>query len=313
MEFRFPKAAGRTASRTAAFGSMAALAIVLAGCSSSGQQTAASGGGSTAPKAQSSAAAKGGVGQGGMPGVFGLIAEIDGSTMQVQSQSDQTAVSFNSKTSIEQIKTASAKDLATGWCATVVSSTKSASPGTTPSKITATSVSLTKATGSSCGFGGGRTAGGQGTGQRPSGAPSNFPGGGKFPSGQASRRPVGSPSGRAANLGTFATGKITKVAGSGFVMDAMSRGANSTSTPSTQPVTVTVSKSTKLTMQESAKSSAIKQGECVRANGKTDDTGAVTATSLTLSSAVKGQCTETGGFGGFGGFGGQQGGSGSNG
>lgn len=319
MDFRFLKAAGPTTARTVAFGSVAALAIVLAGCSSSGQQTAASGGGSAAPQAQTSAAAQGGPAQGaqgaraGIPGVFGLIAEVDGATMQVQSQSDQTAVSFTSTTAIEQIKTASAKDLAVGWCATVVSSTKSASPGTIPSKITATSVSLTKATGSSCGFGGRRMAGGQGNGQRPSGVPSNFPGGGKFPSGRASGRPGGSPSGRAANFGTFATGKITKVSGSGFVMDAMSRGANSASTPSTQAVTVTVSKSTKLTAQESAKSSAIKQGECVRANGKTDDTGAVTATSLILSSAVKGQCTEAGGFGGFGGFGGPRGGSGSNG
>lgn len=305
MEFRFQKAA-RAASRTAVVGAVAALVIMQAGCSSSGQQTTASGGGSVAPKAQSSTQA--GVGQGaqgnrgGIPGVSGLIAEVDGSTMQVQSQSDQTAVSFSSKTSIEEIKAASAKDVTTGWCATVVSSTKSASPGTTPSKISATTVSLTKPSGSSCGFGGG--FGGSGR-QRPSGAPSNFPGGGSRPT----ARPSNFPSNRSANFGSVASGKITKVLESGFVMDATSRGSSG----STQPVTVTLTKSTTVTAQDAAKASAIKAGECVRANGKTDDTGSVTATNLILSSAVKGQCTEAGGFGGSGGFGGRQGGTGSNG
>lgn len=305
MEFRFLKAAGRMA----AFGSIAGLAILLAGCSSSAQQATASGGGSAAPKAQPSAAAQRGFGQGGMPGVFGLIAEVDGKTMQVQSQSEQTAVSYNSKTSIEQIKAASAKAVATGWCATVVSSDKSASPGTTPSKITATTVSLTKATGSGCRFGVGTRVGGTQDGQRPSGAPSNLPGAGKQPTAKWTGRPGGMPSGQSANLGTFASGKITKVSGYGFVMDAISHGSSN----STRSVTVTLTKSTKLTLQVSAKTSAIKQGECVRASGKTDDTGAVTATRLILSSAEKGQCTETGGFGGFRRFGGPQGGTGSNG
>ena len=322
MEFRSLKVVGRTASRTAVVGSIAALAIVLAGCSSSSNQASPSGGGSAAAQpnggTQTNGSGQGGsaqgrFGQGGaIPGTFGLIAEVDGKTLQVQSSSDQTAVTYTSKTSIEQVKTVSAKDVAVGWCATVVSSTKQdASAGTIPSKITATSVSLTKAaSGSSCGFGGGAGgAGGTGGtgGQRPSGAPSNFPGGGNRPTARPSNLPGGSASGRAGGIGTFASGKITKVSGSSFVIDAVSRtrGSQSSSTAKTQPVTVTLTGSSKITAQQTAKASAIKEGECVRATGKTDSTGAVTATGLVLSSATKGTCTETG----FGGFGGRRGGT----
>ena len=119
MEFRSLKVVGRTASRTAVVGSIAALAIVLAGCSSSSNQASPSGGGSTAAQpngnTQPNGGAQGRFGQGGaIPGTFGLIAEVDGKTLQVQSSSDQTAVTYTSKTSIEQVKTVSAKDVAVG-------------------------------------------------------------------------------------------------------------------------------------------------------------------------------------------------------
>lgn len=306
----------KAATRTAVIGSIGALAIVLAGCSSSSQQATAGG----SPAATSSAGTQGGGqagGQGGrfgqngtgaIPGTFGLIAEVDGTTLQVQSQSEQTAVSYTSKTSIEQIKAVSSKDIAAGWCAVVVSSARqSASPGTLPSKITATTVSLTKATSSGCGFGGAPgQAGGFGGRARPSGAPTNFPG--RRPTARPTNRPGGAPNGRAGGFGTFASGRITKVSGSGFVIDAVSRVRGSQSSqpsPSTKAVTVSVSGSTKITMQQTAKSSAIKQGECVRATGKADSTGAVAATGLVLSSATNGTCTPTG----FGGFGGRRGGT----
>jgi hypothetical protein len=313
MELKFLKAAGRTASRTAALGSIAALAIVLASCSSSSSQQASSGGSAAAqPNAGTQTGAPAGNGQNAAAaqGTFGLIAEVDGKTLQVQSSSDQTAVTYTSKTTIEQVKTVTSKDIAAGWCATVVSSTKSSSSaGTAPSKITATSVSLTKPSGSTCGgFGGaaGGSGGGFSGGQRPSGAPSNFPGGGKAASARPTNMPGGNASARA-NMGTFASGKITKVSGSSFVIDAVSRtrGSQSSSTARTQAVTVTLTGSSKITAQATAKSSAIKEGLCVRANGKTDSTGAVAATALVLSSATKGTCTETG----FGGFGGQRGGT----
>lgn len=306
MELRLLPTAGRTVTRTAAFGSIVAVMILLAGCSGSGQAATPSGGGSAQPAAGSGAAGNAGSGQSGqrgMPGVFGLIAEVDGSTLQVQSDSAQTAVSYTSKTSVEQIKTATADDVAAGWCATVVSKDQSsATPGTTPSKITASSVSLTKPSSGTCGFGGG-AGGGPGNGQRASGFPSARPGGGKMPTARPSGRASAFPSGRAFG-GVFASGKITKVSGSGFVLAATSMGSKST-----RSVTVTLTKDTTLTTQRTAKKSAIKQGECVRASGKTDDTGAVTATRLIVSAAQNGACTETG----FGGFGGRQGGNGSNG
>lgn len=305
MEFRQRPTVRRRVARTAAFASVAALAIVLAGCSSWGQQAAASGG-AAAPKAPSSIAPQHPFGPAAVPGAFGLIAEIDGSTLQVQSQSEQTAVSFNSKTAIEEITPTSVKSLTPGWCATVISSTKAASPGSTPSKITATSVALTRPTHSSCTIGGGRFNRGDNP-RRPSGAPTDLSGGGKFPTGGASGR---FPHGRSTNTGSFAFGKITKVSGSGFVLAAQSRTPRPTSAAAARSVSVAISGSTTLTAQETVTSAAIKRGECVRARGKTDDTGAVTATNLILSSAVKGQCVASGGFGGFSG---RRGGSGSHG
>lgn len=302
MEFRLPKVV-RTVPRTAVVVSIATLVILLAGCS--GQNTASTtGGGSAAPQSQPSTDAGGAraAGPGGMPGVFGLIAEVDGKTLQVQSSSEQTAVSYTKKTSIEQIKSADRGDVATGWCATVVSTSRSsASPGSQPTKITAGTVSLTKPTNGSCGSGA-RFGGGQ----RPSSGSSSRPAGGTWPTARPSGAPSGFPSGRPDGLGSFASGKITKITGSGFVMDATSRGSDS----STRSVTVTLTKATKLTSQQAATASAIRHGECVRASGKTDSTGAVTANRLILSAAQNGTCTETGGFGGFRR---SQGGSGSNG
>lgn len=304
MELRLPKAAVRTVPGTAVVVSIATLVILLAGCSTSGQNTATTNsGGSAFPQSQPSTDAGGAraAGPGGMPGVFGLIAEVDGKTLQVQSSSEQTAVSYTKKTSIEQIKSATSSDIATGWCATVVSTSRSsASPASQPTKITAGTVSLTKPTGS-CGSGAGF-----GGGQRPGGGSSSRPAGGTWPTAGPSGRPSAFPSGRPDGLGLFASGKITKITGSGFVMDATSRGSDS----ATRSVTVTLTKATKLTSQQAATASAIRHGECVRASGKTDSTGAVTANRLILSAAQNGTCTETGGFGGFRG---RQGGSGSNG
>lgn len=303
MELQLPEAV-RTVPRTAVLVSIATLVIVLAGCSTSGQNSAATTSGESAPPQSQPSTDTGGAraaGPGGMPGVFGLIAEVDGKTLQVQSSSEQTAVSYTKKTSIEQIKSATSSDIATGWCATVVSTSRpSASPHSQWTKITAGTVSLTKPTNGSCG------SGSFGGGQRPSGGASNRPDGGTWPTARPSGRPSTFPSGHPDGLGSFASGKITKTTGSGFMMNATSRGPDS----STRSVTVTLTKATKLTSQQAATASAIQHGECVRASGKTDGTGAVTANRLILSAAQNGTCTETGGFGGFRG---RQGGRGSNG
>ena len=66
--------------------------------------------------------------------------------------------------------------------------------------------------------------------------------------------------------------------------------------------------STTYTTEKKAASSAVKTGLCATALGTADDTGAITATSITLSDAVDGQCTGGRGFGN--GRGGQRNGQG---
>ncbi len=56
-------------------------------------------------------------------------------------------------------------------------------------------------------------------------------------------------------------------------------------------MTVTYTSATAFLATKKATASAIKVGGCVRALGRADDTGAITATSLALSPAVSGSCT----------------------
>jgi hypothetical protein len=75
--------------------------------------------------------------------------------------------------------------------------------------------------------------------------------------------------------------------------------ATATATPPPPTVTVTTIGSTTYTAQKAAAASDIAVGECASALGKADDTGAVTATSISLRPATNGSCTT--GFGGRGG------------
>ena len=80
-----------------------ATILALAAC---GPATASGGGG--APAGGSTAAPTGGTGAGGaggqrQPGVNGLIAAVNGSTMQVQTRTDQTAVSWNDATTFTTV------------------------------------------------------------------------------------------------------------------------------------------------------------------------------------------------------------------
>jgi hypothetical protein len=100
------------------------------------------------------------------------------------------------------------------------------------------------------------------------------------------------------------SGKISKVSGSTFVIKATGRGSQKTTA-----VSVTVTSKTDYTVTKTAKASAIKTGNCVSAFGTSDDTGAVTATRMSLSKADNGTCSN--GFGG--GFGPGQSGKKSNG
>ena len=94
--------------------------------------------------------------------------------------------------------------------------------------------------------------------------------------------------------------------------------------PTSGQVTVTFGATTAITETVAVTSKNLTVGSCVTVVGKPPATGtataggaaakSVTATSVTISAPVKGNCTAAGGFGGFGGFGrGGNGGNGGNG
>ena len=86
---------------------------------------------------------------------------------------------------------------------------------------------------------------------------------------------------------------------------ASSRPSASGGSSSTTSVTVTTTSATTWTAEKAATSAAVKVGRCVVSRGRTGSTGAVAATTISVSDAVNGACT-SGMFGG-GRPGGQQG------
>ncbi|GAA3572487.1 hypothetical protein GCM10022197_31550 [Microlunatus spumicola] len=251
----------------------AGLALTLSGCSGSGGSTA----GADPTSGTGTGQRAGGQRQ---PGVSGLIASVSGKTLQVQSTSEQTAVTWTGATTFTETKKASASALKTGLCATVRSADASASPGTT---VAAASVTLSPAVDGACtgvlgGAGGGRPSGTP-SGARPSGAPSGA---------------AGSGTGGFGGRGT--SGRVTSVDGSTFVVAATEPGGGTT----TSDVTVTTAATT--TWSEVAKASAADAtvGRCATANGTTSGTGALTARTVRLSApTAEGTCaTFAGGRGG---------------
>jgi hypothetical protein len=245
------------------------LACTVAACG--GSSNAATPAASSAPSGQAGGA---GGGQGTPPGAFGTAAAVSGSNIEVQNPTNgQVTVTFNGSTKFLDNVSGTLADVTTGECVSVIGT----AAGT--GKVTATAVTITPAapngcTGGAGGFGGGRAGGG-----RPSGAPR--PSGTPRPSGGA--RP-GAGGGRA-------VGTVASVSGSTFTVQGAARNGN---TPA--PVTVTVTGTTTYSKTETATSSAVAVGDCIAALGKPDDTGAVTATSITISKPGPNGCST--GFGG---------------
>ncbi|MEX0426387.1 hypothetical protein AB3X52_02060 [Nocardioides sp. DS6] len=272
--------------------------LTLSACGSSGGTTTAgdqpaqqgyAGSGSGAATGSGGA---GGPGQGGgMPGAFGKIAAKSGKTLQVQGTDSQVAVTYSAKTAITQEVTGSIKDVKVGTCVTVMpadagsGSASGSASASASGPVTAGTIRITAAVKGSCegGFGG-RGFRRNGASGAPSGMPSNLPSDmpSDFPSGGASGGPSG---GRM--FGT--SGKVTAVTADGFTVAAVTPGSTDTTR-----VSVKVGSSATVTATKSATASALKVGKCVSATGQTDDTGAVTASRISLSDPVDGECT--GGF-----------------
>lgn len=184
--------------------------------------------------------------QGG-PAASGTVAEVTASNMQVQGSSGQVTVNFSGDTMFTNRVSATLAEVRQGSCVIVTG---------TGQPVLARNVEISTATANGCG-GGARPRNGTAQ-QRPSG--SRAP----QPSDANGARPV--------------AGKVTAVTGNGFTVqeDGQQTGA-------TTDMQVIVDANTTYGMSVSAKSDALKVGECVAATGQTDDTGAVTARTIAIS------------------------------
>jgi hypothetical protein len=289
---------------------MTVLALAACGPSSGAESSGAPAGGSTPAPTGTTGGGAAGLRQ---PGVNGLIAAVNGSTMQVQTRTDQTAVTWNDSTTFTTTASATFADVRVGSCVTVLepassgSATPSGGSGSAPAtQVTAASVEVRPAVNGEC------TGGFGGFGGAPGGASGGAPGAVATPPSSApTGTATGGPGGRAGgDFGRRAVaGLVSAVNGDTItVLETMrARGpgsATATATPPPPTVTVTTIGSTTYTAQKAAAASDIAVGECASALGKADDTGAVTATSISLRPATNGSCTS-----GFGGTGGGRGGA----
>jgi Domain of unknown function (DUF5666) len=209
------------------------------------------------------------------PAASGAIAAISGTTMQVQNeQTGQVAVSWTASTKFTHQVSATIAAVKAGDCVTAVAA--SGTPESAAS-FTATSLLVSKPVNGSCNgkFGGNN-------GSQPSGSASRM-----TPRGP---KPSGIPSGRSG--GAVASGTVSSVSGTTLVIAVRQFGSNATTYK-----TVTISSATKITADAATTARSLKVGKCITADGTTDSTGAVTATSVRISDPVDGRCGGPGRFG----------------
>lgn len=257
--------------------------------------------GTPAFAASSGGGAPGGPGGGGQfPGASGTIAAINGTSLEVQNpQTGQTTVTYTPTTTFQQTVTANASTVTVGSCLTATGKPTSEKTSKKPTKkapsrtfgepVTASNVSISQPTSGSCTSGFGGFGGGGGGFPRSGGARGSF--GGEIPGG-GQRPPSGSFRGRAAGQFGVASGSVTAVKGSKVTVKETDPASKKTSN-----VVVTLTSSTTFTDRQSALTSDLAVGKCASSFGSVDTTGAVTATSITISTPGTGGCTS--GFGGF--------------
>jgi len=286
-------------------------AVVLTACG--GGKSAATGTiGSEAPSRGQSGQGNGqGNGQRQFPGASGELAAISGNTLQVQSTTAQTAVTYTSATKITDVVAATVADVKVGVCVQarpVVNAPASgdggdaAGSGAPTGPITAMSVEISSPVNGECGVGAAFPgAGGGGFGAGVGGGLGDArPSGSRSFDGSPRPRPSGSADGtrRGGVFGRVgANGQVTSVSANGFVVKVTRFAGNragsdpsaaSPSAPSASPsrtsqlITVTTTSATTYTRNGPATASAFKVGLCVTALGKADDTGAIAATSIAL-------------------------------
>jgi hypothetical protein len=267
---------------------LACAALLLAACGSSAGGSTSSA--STTTSATQQTGGPGG-GQGRFPGVSGLVAAVQGRTLQVQDASSQTAVTWAAGTAFTRVVPTTAGAVKVGSCVQVRSSGQQPAGSTPATRLVAASVMVSAPVKGTCSVGAAFGGRGGGTGQGAG-------------AGQGGARPdatrTGGP-GRGGFGGGFGVvGTVASVGGSSFVVTATvpqrGGGGTATATPGTAPrtVTVTTTATTTYTTTVPATAAAATVGTCVTARGRADSTGAIAATAITVRPAVGGQCT---GFG----------------
>jgi hypothetical protein len=200
--------------------------------------------------------------------------------MQVQNPtSGEVTVTFTTATVITETVAVTSQDVTVGSCVAVVG--KPSTSGSATRSVTATTVTISTSSKGNCsataGFGGFRG---------PQGTFSPRPGFTSRP------RPTGSrgPSGFGG-----ADGKVTSLSASGFVVQGRNRAAGADTS-----IMVTTSAATKYLKTVTARSSALKVGECITAVGQANSIGAVTARSIRISQPGPNGCVTFSRRGGFG-------------
>ncbi|MGY2874034.1 hypothetical protein ACVW00_001224 [Marmoricola sp. URHA0025 HA25] len=264
-----PIAQARPLRTGAALAGVAVLLLAASACGSSDNHGAPRANEGVGPQNS-----QGGPGSGGrMPGANGKVAAVTGSTAQVQGADGQVAVSWTGSTTFTKEVAAALTDVKVGSCVLVAPAGGPASGSTPATSVTAASVRIAARTNGSCDLGlrgpggpGGQANGPQLNGTPPSGAPA----GGQRPQVRA--------------LGG-AVGEVTAVSAGGFTVDSALPGSSDKTA-----VAVTVGSGTSYSTTVAGAAADVKVGACVAADGTTDDTGAVTATSMAVTQPVGGQC-----------------------
>ena len=261
-------------SRTAFVGGLVAAALAIAGCGGG------SAGGSThtqSPSTDSGNLSSGG--NGFRPAASGVIAAIAGRTLQVQSATDQTAVTYSARTTFTAQRSTNLAAVKVGSC--IVATAKTNKTGSTAVRqLTADTVRIEPSRTGGCGGGPGPTGPGNTV---PSGFPTTVPSGGVV----QGAPPSGAPNGARTALGAAIAGKVTGVHGTTITVAMTLPGASSGSTTSG---TVHVTGATGYTTTAAATHAALKVGLCAVVSGKADSTGAVAATRIALSHKTNGSC-----------------------
>jgi hypothetical protein len=254
-------------------------------------------------------------------GATGSVAALIGSTMEVQNPTTgQTSVSWTASTQFSQTVSKTVSSLSAGDCVTVTGTPSKSSKTTIAAR--SITVGTPNASGSCTGVptstGGASIAGGAGPG---AGGFRFRTGGGGFGGGAGGTRPS-SPRAGGGSFGGFrlsslaiARGKVTGVNGSTVTVSGIDLTAsnfrrpaktNSSKSKSTKPVKpvlpktenlkITTSSSTSLSETQAATASTLAVGDCVSAFGPAASNGAITASTVRITSTGGQTCSP--GFGG---------------